>query len=428
MAEIKARQICYLAGNKVAQPEYIQIERGSAMLTAKNKNGAYVTLHNIRTKGKLLEMRKEDTFYCPCCENEVMIKAGKIKIPHFAHIRNNSCHASSEPESDYHLLGKTNLYLWLKSKQYLVFLEAYIPEIRQRADILVIVKSQKYAIEFQCSSIPEEDFISRTNSYRAQGIIPIWILADKNIKKIKPNEFSLRNFDWLFLTDRLDSPSIVTYCPFKDQITKLEKILPFSPRTVFANQCHETLSSASFQSLFHASSRKLPYLRQWREKRISWSFQSSRTARVTDSFFRFLYVNQISPVTLPPEVGIPVAGMQVIHTAAVQWQAYVFIDMLFRREAGETLSMDECIRSFEKRIRNGDIRLRKLPLLGTKDYLLPMISYVSFFKKTGYIEEYKTGYFKVMKKVRVAKTYDQWVEWEKNFYYRHQELLQADKE
>ncbi|WP_160118422.1 competence protein CoiA [Bacillus sp. V59.32b] len=396
------------------------------MLTAKNKSGAYVTLHNTSTKEKLLKMKQGDSFYCPCCEHEVIIKSGKIKIPHFAHIRNNSCHASSEPESDYHLLGKTKLYLWLKSKKYHAFLEAYIPEIRQRADILVIINSQKYAIEFQCSAIPEEDFISRTNSYRAQGIIPIWILADRNIKKIKPNEFSLRNFDWFFLTGGMDSPSIITYCPYKDQLTKLEKILPFSPRTVFANQCHETLSSASFPSFFHASSRQLPYLRQWREKRKSWSFQSVRTAKVTDPFFQFLYVNQISPATLPPEVGIPVAGIHLIHTAAVQWQAYVFIDMLFRKEAGQSLSMDECIRSFKNRIKSGDIRLRKLPLLDSKEYLQPLISYVSFFKKTGYIEEYKTGYFKVMKKVRVAKTYDQWLEWEKNFYYRHQKLLQAD--
>lgn len=393
------------------------------MLTAKNKSGAYVSLHNISTKEKLWEMRQGDSFYCPCCEKEVIIKAGKIKIPHFAHIRNGSCHASSEPESDYHLRGKRKLYHWLKSKQYPAFLEAYLPEIRQRADILVIVNSKKYAIEFQCSSIPEEDFISRTTSYRAQGIIPIWILAERNIKKIKSNEFSLRHFDWLFLTDCLDPPSILSYCPYKDQMTTLEKILPFSPRTIFAYQSHKKLSTASFQTLFHAPSRKLPYLSPWREKRKTWSFQSTRTAKVTDSFFHFLYVNQLTPSTLPPEVGIPVAGMHLIQTGAVQWQSYVFIDVFLRKEAGQDMSMDECIRSFKNRIRSGDIRLRTLPLIGTKDFLQPLWSYVSFFKKTGYIEEYKTGYFKIMKKVKIAKNYDQWLESEKNFYYRHQKLL-----
>ncbi|MDQ0217516.1 hypothetical protein ELQ35_06745 [Peribacillus cavernae] len=397
------------------------------MLTAKNKQGSYVSLYNIMTKEKLLEMKKEETFYCPCCETEVTIKAGNIKIPHFAHIRNFSCNASSESESEYHLLGKTKLYQWLIYKQYPAFLEAYIPEIRQRADILLIADSQKYAIEFQSSTISEEDFIRRTNAYRSQGIIPIWILAERNINKIGQNMFSLRNFDWMFLSGTEDSPAIIAFCPYKSRITKLEKVFPFSPRTVFAYQSFATLPSIPFESLFHQSSHRLPYLSLWRDKRRSWSFHSAKTAKITQPFFRFLYVNRISPVTLPPEVGVPIAGMHLVETASIKWQAYVFIDTLYRKAQGQTLSMNECIHSYSSRIKNGDIRLRKLSLLDKKNYLYPLINYVWFFRKTGYIEEYNSGYFKVMKKVVIPKTYDQWLELEKEFYYRHQKLLQEDK-
>lgn len=396
------------------------------MLTAKDKKGSFVTLYNIMAKEKILELKRDGTYYCPCCETEVTIKAGNIKTPHFAHKRNSSCYASSEPESDYHLLGKAKLYQWL-SMQYPATLEAYIPQIKQRADILVTAGAQKYAIEFQCSTIPEEDFIRRTENYHAAGIVPIWILAERNIKKVKQNEFSLRHFDWMFLSGNPASPAIIAYCPLKNHITKLEKLLPFSPRSVIAYQSFQQLPSLAFQSIFQLPSCRLPYLNLWREKRRSWSFRSAKAAKPADPFFRTLYINRLSPSTLPPEIGVPIDGMHMVETAAIQWQAYIFIDTIQRKEIGQTISMNEFIRSYRNRIDSRHIRLRKLPLMSQKDYGFPLVNYVSFFLKTGYIEEHKAGYFKVMKKVMIPQTYNQWMDSEKAFYYAHQKLLQNDK-
>lgn len=396
------------------------------MLTAKDEKGTYITLYNLMAKDNISEIKREGIFYCPCCETEVTIKAGKVKIPHFAHKRNSSCNASSEPESDYHLTGKVKLYQWL-SKQFPAILEAYIPEINQRADILVKAGTQKYAIEFQCSTIPEESFIKRTDSYRAAGIIPIWIIAERNLKKVRQNEFSLRNFDWMFLTGAWRSPVIIAFCPIKNRITRLEKILPFSPRSTIAYQSFGPLSSLAFQSLFQPSPRRLPFLNIWREKRRSWAFHNVKGAKPSDPFFHSLYVNRLSPITLPPEIGLPIEGMYMIETAAIKWQAYVYIDTLHRKETGENISMNEFIHSYRNRIKSRHIRLRKLPLLSGKDYRVPLENYVSFFRKTGYIEEHKAGYFKVMRKVIIPQTYNQWIDLEKEFYYVHQKLLQNEE-
>ncbi|RFU64120.1 competence protein CoiA [Peribacillus glennii] len=396
------------------------------MLTAKNHNGSLVTLFNIETKEKIIEMKKEGHYHCPCCENEVTIKAGKMKVPHFAHKRNSSCHAFSEPESEYHLLGKLNLYQWV-STQYPATLEAYIPEIKQRADILVMSGNKKYAIEFQCSSIPEEVFIQRTNSYLSAGIFPVWILGEKNINKLGQNEFSLRHFDWLFLSGSQESPSIVAYCPLKHRLAKLHKIIPFSPRTAFALHSHFPLSGLSFNDLFEMQSGVFPFLSRWREKRRAWSFHNGKSANWKDPFYRNLYINQLTPATLPPEIGIPVPGIHMVETAAIRWQSYIFTDTIYRKEEGRPVLMNEFIQAYRNRIDMGHIRLRVLPLISEKDCLFPLFGYVSFLLSTGYIEEREKGYFKVRKKVEIPRTVAQAVELEKNFYYVHQNLLQWGK-
>ncbi|WP_180954575.1 competence protein CoiA [Bacillus sp. V5-8f] len=396
------------------------------MLTAKNEKGLFITLYNIETKEKVLNMKKQGRFHCPCCNSEVTIKAGNVKIPHFAHKRNSSCNASSEPESEYHLLGKANLYQWI-SRQYHSILEAYIPEIKQRADILFTVGNKKYAIEFQCSSIPEAVFINRTKAYQSAGISPLWIVSEKNINKINQNEFSLRHFDWLFLSGSHAAPVILAYCPLKDRLSMLQRIIPFSPRTAFSLQTHSPLSNLSFEELFDVQSCVLPFLSRWREKRMAWSFHNQKSANWKDVFYRNLYMNQLTPSTLPPEIGFPVQGMHLVETAAVRWQSYIFTDVLHRKEEGRIILINEFIRAFNNRIEKGHIRLRRLPLITGKDHLFPLFNYVSFFLQTGYIEAQKTGYFKIKKKIEIPRTVEQMVELEKNFYYVHQKLLQMGK-
>ncbi|MFD6442616.1 competence protein CoiA, partial [Peribacillus sp. NPDC060186] len=125
------------------------------MLTAMNKDGTWITLPEKMTANLLTELRMSTVYYCPCCKAEMTIKAGMIKIPHFAHKNKSSCRASSEPESAYHLMGKRKLFHWFLSHHYQADLEAYLPEIGKRADILVTIGGKRYAVEFQCSVICE---------------------------------------------------------------------------------------------------------------------------------------------------------------------------------------------------------------------------------------------------------------------------------
>lgn len=135
------------------------------MLIALEKNGKKISSDQAM-KGK--------SYTCPTCHQEVILKKGKIKIPHFAHKTITTCDSYSESESAEHLSGK---YLLAKNCERFGLhyeLEAYIPKINQRADILV---ENYLVIEFQCSPLSIERLRERTRAYQLSGYEVFWVLG-----------------------------------------------------------------------------------------------------------------------------------------------------------------------------------------------------------------------------------------------------------
>lgn len=123
-------------------------------------------------------------YTCPECLCEVYIKKGAYKTTHFAHFKKCSQQRFSEGETLEHLKGKQQLYDYLKKQQEEVILEPYLPELKQRPDLLWIKSGQKIALEFQCSPISSELLQKRTQGYDEHGIRVIWIVGKKHhVKK-----------------------------------------------------------------------------------------------------------------------------------------------------------------------------------------------------------------------------------------------------
>lgn len=137
------------------------------MLTALNQEGQ---LTNLLTQ----QPAKKDIYYCPGCHGKVQLKQGKIMRVHFAHIHLQDCWHHSENESSQHLELKSILYRWLE-KEATVELEAYLPSNGQIADLLV---NQQLALEVQCSSLPIQRLIERTQSYHQHGYKVVWLLGE----------------------------------------------------------------------------------------------------------------------------------------------------------------------------------------------------------------------------------------------------------
>ncbi|WJH37090.1 competence protein CoiA family protein [Paenibacillus sp. CC-CFT747] len=116
---------------------------------------------------------------CPDCRALVRYRAG-TKRPHFYHHREcDNPNPFSEPETGTHRLGKFVLYKWLKLlyPESRVELEYYLPETKQRSDVMILHPSgQRWAFEFQCSRITGSAWLERHELYKHAGVEDFWIL------------------------------------------------------------------------------------------------------------------------------------------------------------------------------------------------------------------------------------------------------------
>ncbi len=138
------------------------------MLIAKEQGGCLISGSEYREA--LSRNEAGQRLVCPGCGEAVIFKNGREKIPHFAHQINQECRSLSEGETAEHLAGKELLLRLLPAE---ACLEAYLPELAQRPDLLW----RRLAVEFQCSGITARRFQERTHNYLVQGYDPWWILG-----------------------------------------------------------------------------------------------------------------------------------------------------------------------------------------------------------------------------------------------------------
>lgn len=133
------------------------------------------------SKDELKKWASKNILLCQACGKPYEYCHGKVRIPYFRHKDKVQCDALySEPETDEHAKGKRDLYEWLKNQDGVtnVILEGWIPETKQRPDIMFVLNNKQFVVEFQCSPISTE-YEERHNLYRAAGIIDIWICGTK---------------------------------------------------------------------------------------------------------------------------------------------------------------------------------------------------------------------------------------------------------
>ncbi|WP_086349141.1 competence protein CoiA [Candidatus Enterococcus clewellii] len=157
------------------------------MLIAQNSEGKLFSLAQVsrESSGEWRKLR----LFCPICDQRVRLKRGRIRIPHFAHVSDQSCLSTNTGESEEHLTLKKLLVEWCSQQGIAHQLEAYIPKIQQRADLLI----GHLAIEFQCSTLTLTDMEKRTASYIKNGYQPFWICGE-HIWNTGKNSKAIRRF------------------------------------------------------------------------------------------------------------------------------------------------------------------------------------------------------------------------------------------
>jgi len=138
------------------------------MLSAKRKSdGQIVTAY--------MESKANGPFACIQCNDEVILKTGRNRVNHFAHVNPIAC-KFAEGESDAHRRCKMEIYLALRKEPNVrnVTLEQALGEVRP--DVSAVINGVPVAIEVQISSLSLDTIMRRTIDYARKDMCVLWLL------------------------------------------------------------------------------------------------------------------------------------------------------------------------------------------------------------------------------------------------------------
>lgn len=131
------------------------------------------------------EASKEERYFCQQCNQQVIVKKGEIKTPHFAHYPDSSPCVWWEPETEEHLLMKQEIMELLKRDNDVVLAE-FEHKLNLNSNILFpdvyleLANGKRIAIECQVSNKPFDMFLQKTELYSENNIYTLWIFPLTN--------------------------------------------------------------------------------------------------------------------------------------------------------------------------------------------------------------------------------------------------------
>ena len=316
------------------------------MLVAMNEQQQLFHLTSKLPPDELQKLKKQQSFFCPLCRERLLLKAGQIKIPHFAHQKNSDCDSLfSEGESAVHLLGKQQLFQLFTVLQLSPVLEPYLSQLQQRPDLLIKFKDHQYAIEFQCSPIAHPSFQQRTSGYRNAGITPIWILHTPEKFKIPGIvKVSINHTNAQFMQQYKKQNFLMTYDVKSKTFYYISNLIHLHKLQYFAVVKPLPLSQQRFPFLVPEKITKsqfhllLKNYTKYRERYIRPRLLLSKKG-VNDRFFRSIYELRLLMSDLPAILGIPVYNTNAFNRFCIEWQVGLFHFMNCHALTPETMNV-----------------------------------------------------------------------------------------
>lgn len=316
------------------------------MLVAMTEQQQLFHLTSKLPPDELQRLKKQQSFFCPQCKEQLLLKAGQIKIPHFAHRKNSECDSLfSEGESAVHLLGKQHLFQQFSNLRLSPVLEPYLPQLQQRPDLLITYKDRQYAIEFQCSPIAHASFHRRTNGYLNAKITPVWILhTPEKFKNPGIIKISINHTNAQFIQQYKKQKFLITYDVKSETFYYLSNLIHLHKLQYFAVVKPLPLSQQRFPLLVPEKVRKpqfnllLKNFWKYREHYIYSRLLLSKKG-VNDRFFRAIYELRLTMTDLPIFLGIPVCNTHAFNRFCIEWQIGFFHFMEYHGLTPKTVNV-----------------------------------------------------------------------------------------
>ncbi len=372
---------------------------------ALDQQGTVINLAKKIPRQRLMEL-KQSSFYCPQCRQRVMLKAGTMKIPHFAHRPSSSCRSFSENESERHLKGKADLYRWL-SRFGEAQLEAFLPEICQRPDLLA---KGKVAVEFQCSSISSDVFSARTQGYQRHQYVPFWIYGGAPV--VRYGEFfRFTAFQRLFFQY---TPAFgfwfLAYCPKREEFTFYSHLTPYSTSLYLASVQVMPRRHASFPPSFspHAAPPAFS-LSHWLKQKNAWiQKQLYYKQGIQHPLMKAVYQMGGNPFLLPEWLGVPVRYMALLKNHPLEWQFYLWKELFLHTLEPST---EQAVTVLEKQISKGRLELNTFPLISPLRLHHLAEAYINLWKTAGHrsLKGAAHMYEQMKREKRLAEVYGEMI-------------------
>ncbi|SDQ88827.1 competence protein CoiA [Virgibacillus salinus] len=374
------------------------------MLQAKTKYGTVVTPATL-SKSEIKVLKEREEFSCPTCNEPVMMKAGTQMIPHFAHHSKNNCPSSEGGEGAYHERGKMLLYQWLKHQQLTVQLEAYLPAIRQRPDILISINNKLVAIEYQCARVPVEQIRERNEGYLSVGITPIWILGANRLTQHNRNHLKIDQFQLQFIHQFSSVlPLMLFYfCPNSLQFISFKDFYFSKTQTAIGKFHTKKLNQMSFKDMFQANFySKNELFHSWkREKR---SFRLKKANRLYGrelNWHEWIYLKRTHKEFLPSIIHLPICTQFMMKTPPWDWQSRICLEVIDPLPIESHVSIKSCQYLLRRHIHHP----KEFPLI--KQAVNPVHQYLQLLEQLDVIQQVSPNYFAKKNPIKFHKNIEQ---------------------
>lgn len=337
----------------------------------------------MNEKGEMVvadeKLSKEKRYFCPECRNLVHLKIGAVMRPHFAHYQNESCDVFSEGETAEHLQGKLQLADVLERLPTIpikVELEAYLPELKQRPDLLVEFSRSEIAVEFQCSPISIEKIAERTAGYLSAGYQVCWVLGEKFKygRKLTSLQKACLAGDLTLLHYEVEQNRLIMRRDFNlDQNERMSCL-------------REVVDAASLQKSKDRVVRQntSQFDIQKRHKKLIRDSRNSKDK--TREFFHRLYQNGENIVTMPSELYWVAPSEWMLQTYSYHWK-YLFLLWLEQFPKHKVLTENNLRRWIQEQEVNGALKFYTMPQLTTEMKSQPFLEYIEALDQMNVLKE-----------------------------------------
>ncbi len=323
------------------------------MLTATTRKGKSITLARL-SKQDITQLRQTESFVCPACKSEVIIKAGNIITPHFAHVSEAECPERTGGEGEYHYQGKLLLYEWFKRQGINVLLEHYLSDIQQRPDLLIQIKNRKIAIEFQCAKVNSQTIYQRNIGYQRANIIPIWILGANLFKRKSTHHIQLNRFLTSFIHQfsRTHPTTLFFFCPEKQQFSFVQDIIFTTNHKALAKQTFTPMYDISFNHFFLKKTfSKSELFTLWNNELKSFRLGKRPNFGQERAWRTWLYEKGLHIDHLPTYIYLPIRSQYKMNVPLWIWQSRVLLDFLPRVSQHKIFHLNEVERFLQRFIK-----------------------------------------------------------------------------